>query len=183
MIDKRIDTVANLCHVVTILMLAGDVALVAATWDRLPERIPRHFGASGIPDRWGAKGELLGLLAVPFFLTAMMYGLTLLVPLFRRNPKWVNVPNKEAFLALGPEQREPFWASLRDVFLSLAAGCNLVLFGVSAGTILVALGRYDRLPWWGVWPGLVLVFGLVAVNLVRMVRVIPRVTSVAGPRR
>ncbi len=172
--DERVDAVANLCHAVTALTLLGDVAIMAATWNRLPERIPMHFGASGFPDRWGAKAELVGLLAIPFFLTAMMYGFTLLVPFFRRHPQWVNLPNKAAFLALPPGRQEPFWAGLRDVFLSLAAGCNLVFFAVIAATILVALGRYDRLPWWGVWPGLVIVFGLVAFNVVRLFRVIPR---------
>jgi uncharacterized membrane protein len=43
------------------ISLAGLVAVFAIVifhWEDLPERIPAHFGASGRPNRWGAKSEL-----------------------------------------------------------------------------------------------------------------------------
>ncbi len=30
------------------------------TWDKIPQRIPVHFGALGKPDSWGSKSSLLG---------------------------------------------------------------------------------------------------------------------------
>ena len=41
------------------VVLAVHVMLVATTWSTLSDAIPVHFGASGIPDRWGGRGFFL----------------------------------------------------------------------------------------------------------------------------
>ncbi len=40
------------------------LTLTAWYWNRLPDQIPKHFGASGQPDAWGDKGLLLILPAI-----------------------------------------------------------------------------------------------------------------------
>lgn len=45
-------------EVVSAVALAGLFAVVLFYWGDLPDRVPRHFGPSGVPDAWGARGEL-----------------------------------------------------------------------------------------------------------------------------
>ena len=42
---------------------------VAQNWGSLPERIPTHFGPSGLPDAWGARWKiwLYPLISVPLY--------------------------------------------------------------------------------------------------------------------
>jgi uncharacterized membrane protein len=59
-----------------IAALAGlvfHVVTVARAWASLPDTVPVHFGASGRPDRWGQKGELLVL---PLLSLLLYAGLT-----------------------------------------------------------------------------------------------------------
>lgn len=50
-------------------------AMVAQYWSNLPERIPSHFGISGLPDAWSGKGTLLIL---PVLSVVLYGGLTVL---------------------------------------------------------------------------------------------------------
>lgn len=38
--------------------LAGVGALLAARWDRIPDRFPVHWGLAGTPDRWAERSAL-----------------------------------------------------------------------------------------------------------------------------
>ena len=49
----------NITDVLCFLMILGYVMYLVATWGNLPERVPIHFNAHGIPDRYGKKGSLL----------------------------------------------------------------------------------------------------------------------------
>ena len=44
----------NITDVLCFLMILGYVVYLVATWGNLPERVPIHFNAHGIPDRYGA---------------------------------------------------------------------------------------------------------------------------------
>ena len=39
-----------------VALLAGATALLFATVGLLPDRIPTHFGAGGVPDGWMTRG-------------------------------------------------------------------------------------------------------------------------------
>lgn len=54
-------------------------------WDSIPNKIPTHFNAAGIPDSWGGKGTLLTLLGI----CLLIYLLITVVLFF---PKMWNVP-------------------------------------------------------------------------------------------
>ncbi|WP_101909636.1 DUF1648 domain-containing protein [Marasmitruncus massiliensis] len=54
-------------------------------WDSIPNKIPTHFNAAGIPDGWGGKGTLLTLLGI-----CLLIYLLITVVLFV--PKMWNVP-------------------------------------------------------------------------------------------
>lgn len=60
----------RLLNALALLLILGQIALIAGYYTQLPETIPVHFGAGGQPDRWGGRGNLLVVpgLSVFFFL-------------------------------------------------------------------------------------------------------------------
>ena len=87
-----------------LLLLAALWLCSVVAWPDLPERIPLHFGVSGLPDRWGEK-SILNWFLLPLIGTGtvlMAYGVRWLMVRF---PKSTNMPNKEQYLKLGPEAR------------------------------------------------------------------------------
>ena len=75
----------NITDVLCFLMILGYVMYLVATWGNLPERVPIHFNAHGIPDRYGKKGSLL---------LEPILGLLILALLMfcQRFPQWWNYP-------------------------------------------------------------------------------------------
>jgi hypothetical protein len=61
------------------------VAVVLAHWANLPTQVPRHFTASGQPNRWGDKSGL-------FVLPAVAAGVYILLTVVPRYPQLLNLP-------------------------------------------------------------------------------------------
>jgi len=58
--------------IIAVTLLAGVTLYLALVWDRLPEWIPAHYNAQGLPDRMGSKAELWFLPATGWFLYALL---------------------------------------------------------------------------------------------------------------
>ncbi len=56
-------------------LLIGIVVYLVLFWNRIPDKIPGHYNAAGVVDRWGNKGELF---VVPIVAWIMYIGLTIL---------------------------------------------------------------------------------------------------------
>ncbi len=52
---KKLRTITD---VLCFLMIFGYVIYLQAIWGNLPERVPIHFDAHGIPNRYGKRGIL-----------------------------------------------------------------------------------------------------------------------------
>jgi len=168
-------------HIINLGLLLTMSVVGFMSWNGLPEQIPIHFRADGTADRFTHdKADLLILFFIPWLLTAMMYGFAALVPWCRRNPRWVNIPNKTEFLALPPEAQEPFWCMLSGFFYTLAATINLVFFTLICGTLQVATGQATRLPGWSVWPAMLILFVTTIVQSIRMIALPYRLTGKRG---
>jgi uncharacterized membrane protein len=66
MCDKRLATRRETASLLAVFAAA---AIIATSWDTLPDRVPSHFGAAGAPDAFGSKGNVLA----PPALTAGLY--------------------------------------------------------------------------------------------------------------
>jgi uncharacterized membrane protein len=64
----RMEIILEVISVLGVLIIGINIALM---WPMLPDRVPTHFGASGIPDAWGGKTSLFLLPVITLF----MYGL------------------------------------------------------------------------------------------------------------
>lgn len=115
-----------------VALLVGATALLLATSATLPNRIPTHFGAGGVPDAWMTRGGYIAFMLVftvglPIVMVWAIGGLP------RAFPNLVNVPNRDHWLA--PERRE---ASL--AFLGRHAcwlGCMMVLMAMGVHVLLL----------------------------------------------
>jgi hypothetical protein len=52
---------ANIALAVPVALATATLALVAATWPRLPAELPVHWSGAGVPDGWAPKAVALGL--------------------------------------------------------------------------------------------------------------------------
>jgi uncharacterized membrane protein len=142
--------------------------LVASKYPGLPDRIPVHFGISGAPDRWGAKPEIFIMVGVMWGLTAVFYALSLAMPRLSRNPQFLNIPNKEAFLKLPPERQAIFFGLLREFMTGMTASINFFFFLIVGAILRVIEGKASGVPFKDVGAGLVVLVLMTAVYLPRV---------------
>lgn len=113
------------------LLLLG---AVPAVWSRLPDRVPTHFGFTGQPDAWGAKGTLLLLPLIGWVMYLSLLALT-------RVPHLYNYP-----VPITPENAEVQYRLARRLVLALAAVVVWLFLAIFAGSALVAFGKEGALP-------------------------------------
>ena len=133
-----------------------------AVWNRLPERIPTHFGAGGEADAWGTKSIFSvfgGLIISAVILIAMALA-------SRLSPKWYNLPGRERVLRLPPQQRDHVMSPIREGLAWLAAAISIAFSLVARQTWAVALGRQETLSPWTIIIPLVIGAAAIAIGIV-----------------
>jgi uncharacterized membrane protein len=141
-----------LAHALNGLLLLVMCAVAAGTYDRLPETIPMHFGADGMPDSVTEKTYLNWMILplVALGMTALIYLSALFVPLVRRRPHLVNLPGRarERFLRLTPAQREPVLQLICALTFWIAVPTNGLMVWIQWLVYRAALaGRMLDSPW------------------------------------
>ena len=124
-----------LCYVANVILAVVSLAI-------LPERVAIHFGWGGMPDNWASNlTNTLFLLGLHTFLFLALYfspRLAGAVP-----AKWVNLPNKEFWLA--PENRARFLAKFTAFMHHFGAALFVFLFAVGLLSIRANLSEPVRL--------------------------------------
>lgn len=69
---EKLLKICKILHKLTIGVAFASVLLPIAFWKKIPERIPSHFGASGMADAWSGKSALLILSFFILFLLGLM---------------------------------------------------------------------------------------------------------------
>jgi uncharacterized membrane protein len=162
-------------------LFSGTLALlgiaVAATCDKLPDRLATHFGASGIADGWMDKSSFLTL----FIATSV--GLGVLAPLLFRLIRWlpagaINLPNAAYWLS--PEQRSGTFRYLSDwgfVIGAWTAGFQTYLY------LLIVRANHAAAPTLSptVWIGTCILVGAVLAQLIRLYSRFSKVPAEGAP--
>ena len=143
----------RLMNRLSLLVLAGDAAFLAACWHRIPAEVPMHFNAAGQIDRWGDKAELLILPVIAW----LMYGLLTVVEQF---PGAWNTGVK-----VTEENRERVYALLAHMLSTLKL---LIMVLFTWITVWCALAR--PLPAWFLPVVLTALFGNLVYWVVRLFR-------------
>jgi hypothetical protein len=139
----------NLIHWLNALLLAAYAWWAATVFDRLPERVPLHFGASGVPDRWAETDfwSWFLLFGIALGVTAALYASAWwILWLARHRPTWVNLPERERFLKLETDDRVFVVQPLCALVYWLAAGINALIWASHFWSYQVAVGAADGLP-------------------------------------
>lgn len=108
---------------ITLLVLL--FAVSAWVWPELPERIPAHYGADGVIDRW-SETTLLSWFAMPLValaMSALLYGVA---ALSTRSVARINLPGKERLLTLPHERQQAVLARLRAGIEMLALPTTII---------------------------------------------------------
>jgi uncharacterized membrane protein len=142
-------------------------AFAAAAFDRLPARLPVHFGASGAPDAYAHPG-----LGSWFFLPLLSIGLAVLVgfsgiALFHIPPRWINMPQKASFLSLEEGERRAVLGIVSAFTVLLGAAICATLLAVQVSQALVAFGSLARFPVAVPFAGMGVLFALIIAMTVR----------------
>lgn len=129
--------------------------LIGVWWSKLPDQIPSHFGAAGLPDDWRSKGWiwLLPGIALAFYI---------LLTVVSRFPQTFNLP-----WAITEENAERQYRIGRIMVQSLKAELIWILAYIQFGTIWVAMGKMNGLGFAFLFISLLVVFGTMALCLIQ----------------
>ncbi len=134
------------------------IGLIIEAWDLLPETIPSHFNAAGIPDGYGHKNGLLMLPVTAFFFY-------LLFSLIRRFPYLGNYPWK-----ITAENAYTQYRLMSDLLGWLKVELIWCFAYITRTTIRVALGQIEKLDAAFLPVFLLVVFGTITFILYRAYR-------------
>lgn len=144
-------------------------------YDVMPARIPTHFGLMGAPDRYADKSwEFFLLLLLPWFYNGLFY---LIGHVSAKYPRFLNISNKERFLALSSAEREPVFVVVRTIFALFSLGLNLLFLGLISGLSEVVLDAFPALALWLIVPAVGVLIITAIVGTLSLMRVLDRVTG------
>jgi uncharacterized membrane protein len=114
-------------RIILAVLLAAAALQTLYYYPQLPSTVASHFGSGGQPNGWSTKEGFFGIyLGVLALLLASFVGLPIL---FRRiSPVWINMPNKDYWLA--PERRVRTLAIL---------GSEMLWFGNATIALMIAV--------------------------------------------
>lgn len=154
-----------MARLLMLTLALGLVAWAVWLWPDVPARVPVHFDPGGAPDRWAAR-SVGSWFALPLVALAVAAALDALMRWALRHPEspMLNLPDKEALLALPPERRAPVLARVAEMTYAIGAlsvaACALIQVGVwttargadgsgwvLAGGLTVILGSLAVLVW------------------------------------
>lgn len=117
---------------VTLLLVALALLQLVHYWPLLPEVMATHFDASGQADGWSSKSSFL---ITNLLFTLGMAALFLALPLLLNKipNEWINMPNKEYWLA--PERREETLATMQIWMEWIGAATVALLIAITQMTI------------------------------------------------
>lgn len=144
--------ISRACLAVSLVLGLVAMAMAAAAWPDLPERLPTHFNAAGEPDGWARRsvGSVFILPAMAMLLGPAMVLLALMMAAPAHRP---------------PKDRTDLRAAMPPlaIFLAiLAVFTSVLLGGIAMGSTRVALGRSASIGWWPMAGGIAL--GLWAIG-------------------
>lgn len=165
------------------VFLALMVISLFQAWPELPERIPLHFSADGTSNRDGSPMELAIIVLVALLSTLPLMAGGFWISWIRRHPRWINIPRKEAFLALPPEFQLPYWEWTAEFMVAIGAAMALLFLLLVRAIIAVVVDGVEILPWWAVWPGLGALLLALLVYLPRLITLPGKLIREAGRNR
>lgn len=102
------------------------VAFAVAAYDKLPARIPTHFGPSGAADAFSDRSiaSWFAMTTIGICVTLLTLGLAQIT---QRRPSLYNIPGKEDLLSLPTEEQRPYLEQVA-LFMTLVSSTVVAIF-------------------------------------------------------
>ena len=130
----------KILEAISVLLIGLQFWMTEATLhgaNRLPDKIPIHFGLNGQPDGWGSPSSLIVL---PIIALTLYLVLTLTAALVPRYPELVNFP-----FAVSEEDRPKLVEMTMDMVAWLKVELMCLFFGIQYVILDCARKQYGRL--------------------------------------
>ncbi len=159
-------------------LTAANGVYLLTDYHSLPESIPVHFDAGGVPDAFAAPS--IGAWFMPFFVSigfgAMMF--LVCMSIFKIPESMLSVPKKKQFLSLAPQIKKLLLAKLAFHTLILGITLSAMMFAVSVAMSMLARNSIERFPLWIILAAL----SLVLIEVVLMTVIFSAAVSGAASR-
>ena len=130
-------------HSLNLALLAGLVGLSIAVYPDLPSQIPVHFGGNGEADLWATRTAMRWML-LPFVATGVCVITYFTAWLSLRDPRHVNVPDRNKLLSLPRESQMWVLQGVANPIYLLAAVLNATMCLLQYGAYLTAMTGSGR---------------------------------------
>jgi F0F1-type ATP synthase assembly protein I len=141
-------------NVICLGLLVGIIIYLGISWNSIPEKIPGHYNAAGVIDRWGNKGELL---ITPIIAWIMYIGLTAV-------EKFPQIWNTG--VQITEQNKERVYRILKNFI-----GTEKVLIVAVFTFIMINSSLSKALPIWFLPVFLFLMFGTIILFILKLVNV------------
>ncbi len=120
-------------------LLLAMIALAAATYGDLPDRIPVHLGFSGQADRWASKSFVQWFLPCGIAVVTLTL-LDVIGSLMPKRPDLLNIPDKEQLLRLPRRYQSPVMVEAQRMMDATAVGVMALILMVQWMMVRAATG-------------------------------------------
>ena len=152
---EPIDKIIERLGIIGLVILIG---LPLFYFDKLPETIPRHFGADGKPDAFSGKGIIWTLPVIGFAMYAGLFWLN-------KYPHIFNYPQK-----VTQENAKRLYTVGKRMIRTLNTLITCLFAYITFSTIQVALGNQSGLGTWFLPIFMILTLGTTAYFLSRLMK-------------
>ncbi len=142
-------------EIISISALLTFLIITFFIWPSVPQRIPTHFGWSGLPNIWGSKGMFPTMLYVTLFFF-------ILLSILSRFPRAINFP-----IPISEEKSQSHLQLRFSLILWLKAELMLFTSYIGIQGIRVALGQSEGLGSYLTPIFLVILFSTIAIFIYR----------------
>lgn len=144
---------------ISLIGIALNVYIILRYYNVLPDTIPRHYGAAGVPDGYAGKSSL-------FFIPIVMLSLNILLTVLSRFPHTFNYA-----VEINEENAKVQYHAARIMMIIMKAEIVCCFTYIEGKTVMVALGKAKGLGIGFLPVFLILVFGTIGVYINRSLKI------------
>ena len=152
---SKVEIILELISISTLLTF---LIFTVYIWPTVPQRIPTHYGWSGLPDSWGSKGMFPTMLYIALFIF-------ILLSILSRFPRAINFP-----IPISEDKSQSHLQLRFSLVLWIKAELLLITSYIGIQGIRVALGESEGLGSYLIQILLVILFGTLAIFIYRAYR-------------
>lgn len=140
-------------EVISLIGIALNVYIILRYYSVLPDTIPRHYGAAGVPDGYAGKSSL-------FFIPIVMLSLYILLTVLSRFPHTFNYA-----VEINEKNAKAQYHAARIMMIIMKAEIVCCFTYIEGKTVMVALGKATGLGVEFLPVFLIIIFGTIGVYI------------------